>query len=158
LQASQLVGVDLLVIALPTSAFSPAEITAMRSVLNQGGNLFLIGDNSGFSTNNNIINNALADLGSEIRITNTFDDSGSFVATTANGQMIAHPLTQGAAGLEYGGNAISGVSGGVTIFLESNKTTPFIAVQNVPEPSASIVIFLAVSCLRPLGRRISGTH
>jgi hypothetical protein len=141
--------VDLLVVPLPETPFSTDELSYLNSFYDNGGSVFFLGDGysiagdgvTGIGKNQNAhINDALADLGSLMRI----DDNMSFdfgLPVTASGSRIASSiLTSGVTSLTYG--YASGVTGGTPLFLASDNITPFIECDlpiPVPEPSTLLL-------------------
>ncbi|MBN1844531.1 MAG: hypothetical protein JW810_02530 [Sedimentisphaerales bacterium] len=121
--AADLVGADLFVVNNPDNNFLASEITAMAGFLAGGKRILFIGENSNFPNENNRISGAIASLGGSMSISNTMFDSGYWVATKTNGQILNHTLTTGVNSLEYAApSGIGGVAGGERLFLSSNLT------------------------------------
>ena len=138
-----LAGVDLFVAPLPDDAFTASEIADFGSFLSGGGSLFLLGENSAFSTNNAWINSVLTGLGSGLSIIDgSFDPrpdltSKQLFRTATDSQIASDPLTDGVSTFSYA--AFSQVSGGggggvSNFFLEpgGGPWGHFGAAQNPP--------------------------
>lgn len=125
--ATALSGIDLYVSIVPNDAYTVAEIGALSSFVGSGGSLFLLGDNSSFSTENGYLNSLLAGLGSSM----------SIVDGAVSGAIpVADSLTVGVGNAQY--VLGSTVSGGTLLFqssfgdrLVAYENTP---VVNIPEP------------------------
>ncbi|MBE9528313.1 MAG: PEP-CTERM sorting domain-containing protein [Proteobacteria bacterium] len=135
--ASALTGVDLFVSILPSAAYTASEITAMSGF---GGDIFFLGENSNFPTNNGYINSALTGLGSSMSLVNDLFDGGWHTAT---GSQIATDLfTTGVSTFSYAApSEVSTVSGGTSLFYGTTGKT-FLAYETtaVPEPSTLLLL------------------
>jgi PEP-CTERM motif len=147
LTTSSLADISLLIVDLPDTSFTAAEISAVQAFLDAGKTFMLIGDNSTV-VNAGAINGDLAGLGSVMKLVPAIDDGGTRTATIANHQIVSDPLTAGVDNFYYGGLGISRVSGGKSLFLESDRVTPFVAVErtaSVPEPAGLIMLGLGLT-------------
>ncbi len=152
LSSEDLVDIDLFIAPLPGDEFLVSEIGILDAFLSNGGTLFFLGDNDGFSWYNGYINNALNSLGSEMQIQNGHFGSG--FQTASGSQIINDPLTQGVSSIEFA--ATSRVIGGNPIVY--NADNPIIAyegnpTQSVPEPSIAVLLLI---CLSGLGFTLIG--
>lgn len=152
---SDLAGVDLFLVPVPSDAFSISEITAISNFVTGGGTVFLMGealDALGASTNG-FINSVLSGLGSGLSLINANLDLGPQVAT--GNQITVHPLTTGVSAYNYG--LASGVRGGTPLFFTMNGT-PFVAIEGVVVPEPATVTLLTcglgvIGMMRLLQRR-----
>ncbi|MEM7754039.1 MAG: hypothetical protein AAF297_00205 [Planctomycetota bacterium] len=153
LDAPAIDDVDLLFVALPSRSFDAQEISLLLSYLAGGGDLFFVAEHGAFDFQANArINETLGALGSDLRVLSTFDDAGALAATTANGQILDRPVTDGVDTFVYGGQAISAVSGGKTLFLQTDGRTPFLSTQQIPSPATTVLIATTLA-IAPRRRR-----
>jgi len=124
--AALLNGVDLFIAPIPNDAFTEDEISAFRNFLAGGGSIFFVGTGANvlFRDNNTYINEALASLGSSLRI----DGSQSFDGGehTASGSQIENdPFTEGVVSFIYGGYVKVEISnGGKYLFYGTGEQSP----------------------------------
>lgn len=143
LTAAALTGVDLFVSSLPDDAFTADELSVLSVFLSAGGSIFFTGENShpDFTANNSYINDALAYLGSSLRIQSDLFDAGFHTATGS--QIAADPLTAGVTTFTYAApSLVPSVSGGTTLFYGTEQQ-PFIAYEGgapVPEPATILLL------------------
>jgi hypothetical protein len=109
---------DLLVIASPLSPLAPTEVAAVLEHLAEGRRIAIFGDYADWSplllTS---INTTLTSLGSAYRQTSE-SHAGGGTATAANGQLPAHPLTDGVSGIFLAAfGTIAGVGAGEAFLL-----------------------------------------
>lgn len=141
--AAQLTGVDLLVSVLPDDNFTASEIAVMTGFLYGGGDIFFLGENSNFTSENARINNALTGLGSSLQIVNDIFDSGFHTATGS--QIASDPYTAGVSTFTYAApSQVPLVSGGTTLFYGTGEE-PFVAYEVVPVPGAILLGILGLS-------------
>ena len=140
-----LAGTDLFIDALPDAALTAAEIVAVKAFLAGGGTFFFLGENSNFTpTQDDNINADLTALGSGMKLTAVSIDGGLQTATVANGQVLSAPLTSGITSFVYA--FTTGVTGGQELFLDTDKTTAFVAAElQVPEPSSILMLSIALA-------------
>ncbi len=144
--AASLSGVNLFVSAIPATAFTPAEITALSNFSTGGGSIFLLGDGANFAPVPDAnLNALLVGLGSSLLIVPDNLDPGF---QTVGGSQIAagNPLTAGVTSFTY--TFVSQVSGGTSLFTASGGQT-YIAATGirptaVPEPG-SIALLTGLS-------------
>ncbi len=118
LDTVDLTGVNLLWATQPADAYTVAELSSMASFLAGGGRIAFMGEHGTFSpAQNTRINGALTALGSTISINNTILDSGFRSASVGDGQILAHPLTQGVTFYEYAAFAPLTISGSATALM-----------------------------------------
>jgi|WetSurMetagenome_2_1015567.scaffolds.fasta_scaffold321151_1 hypothetical protein len=152
--ATSLENVGMLFAPMPYFSFSSDEITALNNYIDQGGSVFFLGESNTYPTQNSVINQTLADIGSSMRISSGGYDRGKFIA---RGDHIAtNDYTSGVASLTYG--FVSGVSGGTALF-STNDYIPFIAYEEVstsiPEPTLPESLFIGLLFLFGLVKRNS---
>ena len=135
---STLGGVDLFLSILPSNSYSVSEIGALQNFLGGGGTLFLLGENSGFSTQNSRINTLLTALGSSMSLGNVTLDAG--FNTTSN--IDADPLNTGVSDFTYAATT-NVVSGGTSLIRTLNGTT-FIAYESTTVPEPSVLALLGI--------------
>jgi hypothetical protein len=140
---AQLSVVDLFVAVLPDDDFTAAEIGVMTSFLYSGGDIFFLGENNNFPTQNARINNALTGLGSSLQIVNDIFDSGYHIATGS--QIATDAYTAGVSTFTYAApSQVPVVTGGTTLFYGLNQQ-PFVTYEVVPIPGAMLLGMLGLS-------------
>ena len=155
---TSLSGVDLFVAMLPVDDFTTSEIAVMSSFLYGGGDIFFLGENDSFTTQNARINNALTALGSSLQIVNDLFDAGWHTATGS--QIASDPYTEGVSTFRYGGtSAVSVASGGTSLFYGTGGQS-FVAYEVVPVPGAVLLGMLGLSVAGIKLRKIelAGNH
>jgi len=135
---STLSGVDLFLSILPNNSYSASETSALQNFLGGGGTLFLLGENSSFSTENSNINSLLTALGSSMSLGNVTLDGG--FNTTSN--IDADPLNTGVSDFTYAATT-NVVSGGTSLIRTLNGTT-FIAYESTTVPEPSVLALLGI--------------
>jgi hypothetical protein len=89
-------GTKLLWSMLPAAHLSARAIDGMAMLLARGGSVAFVGEQGRYRyRENNRINIAIAALGGSMRIVNRLLDPAFRTATTADGQIRSHPLTNG---------------------------------------------------------------
>ncbi len=78
--AGQLAGVDLFLSALPLVPYTAGDLSVLASFLAAGGTVFFLGDNAGSAAQDNIINAALAAVGSTLSLQVNSLDPGIRIA------------------------------------------------------------------------------
>ncbi|MDO6413875.1 PEPxxWA-CTERM sorting domain-containing protein [Sphingomonas sp. BIUV-7] len=129
---ADLAGKSLYLAFAPYNAFTTAEIGAMSRYLARGGTILITGENGSLSTLNNYVNDALAALGSGMRLSNTVSEGGYRTADIVT----ANAITAGTAGLEYAGP--SKVTGGTGLYASRVDGGVIMAFEDsaaVPEPA-----------------------
>lgn len=137
-----LAGVDLLWAVQPADAYSAAEINAMSNYLAGGGRIAFMGEHGTFApAENTRINTALTQLGSTIQIINVIVDGGFRTASVADGQILAHSLTQGVNSYQYAAFAPLTVSGSAQVLMrgEDDPNTIMMAYQNIGPGSVFLI-------------------
>lgn len=146
--ATQLAGKELLVIAVPSTNFTPAEIDAMSSFYLAGGSIFALGEaetiDFGEETNT-ILNGLMSGLAVPMSLQQHTFDVGLTLAVV--GQIASHPLTAGVGSFRYG--ATTDIIGGTPLFFTSTHL-PFVAV--VPEPMMLSSVVVGAVLMRPRRR------
>ena len=131
--SSMLSGVDLFVTSLNTDQLAVTEIDVLDIFLDDGGTVLFMGDYVNPETR---INNALAGLGSAMRLDGILSAAGTYFAGVDS-----DPLTSGVSSFTYG--YTYGVTGGTSLFRDENNRT-FMAYEgttsSVPEPSTLILM------------------
>lgn len=125
LNTGALTGVDLFISILPNNSFQPDELLEIGSLLNRGGTVLFVGDNSGSTLMpiNNNINSALEEMGSTMRII------GASISGTASGSRIAnHPFTADVSSFTYA--AGSKVNNGTALFSDSDGSA-IVSVEDI---------------------------
>jgi len=118
LDSVDLTGVNLLWATQPADAYTAAELTSMQNFLAGGGRIAFMGEHGTFApAQNNRINAALGALGSTISINNVVLDGGFRSASVGDGQILAHPLTNGVLFYEYAAFAPLTISGSATALM-----------------------------------------
>lgn len=105
----------------------------MQALLERGGNIFFIGENTSFFGGQNAsINNALEVLGSSMRLTHPSFDAGAHLSTRAAGRIIDHPLTAGVDVIEYSApSTISGALRENELIFGDDGEGPLFAYEDV---------------------------
>jgi hypothetical protein len=149
---TSLTGVDLFVSIIPTGAYSPAQLTAMSTLLSAGGTVFFIGENQNYLVNSlPYINSALSYLGTPMSLIPALDDPG--IHNAGGSQIAANSMTQGVSHFWYA--YTSEVSGG-TPLLYTQSLAPFVSMsftpngpvtrgQGTPEPGTTCLITLGLA-------------
>ena len=120
---TDLTGIDLLVTIMPELPYTPAELSAMGAHLNGGGTIFFLGDSNHFITENSHINEALAFLGSDLRLDGMVTATSWPSYTTS---VAAHSLMTGVPNFSV---AVAGsVSGGTPLAFFNDGTTNHVMV------------------------------
>jgi hypothetical protein len=142
-------NIQMLLVPIPAYSFSGNELVALSDYIQTGGSVFFMGDNAGYSGNNNVINQTLSSIGSSLRIVdNTLDPR---LDTAVGRQIAADDYTDQVRSLRY--YSVSEVRGGqgMSGLFYSNNGIPFIAYEqnqaNVPEPSVEAQMILGLSAL-----------
>jgi hypothetical protein len=151
--ATDLAGIDLFVSALPSDNFTASEISVLSDYLDNGGNIFFLGENNNFPIQNARINNVLSALGSGIRIQDDIFDAGFHTAIGA--QIANDPLTVGVQTFTYAAPSQTVVNGGTALFFGTGGQT-FVACEgarNVPEPSILALLSLGLVGLAGIKRK-----
>jgi hypothetical protein len=150
--AGSLSGINLFVSILPASAFSAAEIAALAGF---GGDIFFIGENAAFPTQNGNINAALSGLGSSMTVLNATFDAGFNSATGS--QIAADPYTAGITLFRYAAPSEISVTGGTALFF-GKGAQPFVAYdkgsQTVPETASVLLVGLGIAGLSLIRRKV----
>ena len=114
LNSSNLTNVQLLWAVQPSSAYSAADLLAMKDFMNTGGRIAFMGEHGSWAPDENArIVSAVSALGGSIGINTDMPDAGFHDATVGNGQILSNALTAGVntynyacfASLVLGGNA-----------------------------------------------------
>lgn len=133
--AASLAGSQLFVVAVPDDPFTAGELSTLVSYVAGGNSVFFLGENSdgSFDTGNDVINAALAALGSSMSIVKDIFDSG-FNTTTLG----VDPLTAGVLGMQHA--APSRVAGGTAILFGTGREAFFayetVKTSVVPVPAS----------------------
>lgn len=153
LTAADFSGRSLFIGYAPDDSYSAEEITAMASFLGAGGNVLLTGENIAISGVNDILNAALADLGSDMRIIPRSLDSGYNAATI----LTMNSATIGTDGFLFA--RTSEVTAGTALFGTLNAT-PFLAVEGldpvgpaIPEPATWAMLIVGFGIVGLAARR-----
>ena len=148
--SAQLSGVDLFVSILPVDNFTGSEIAAMDSFLSGGGDIFFLGEHSGFADYNARINDALTGLGSCLSIVN--DSFDGYWHSATGSQIASDPYTAGVTLFRYA--ATSQVLGGTTLFYGTSGQ-PFVTygVAPIPAPGAMLLGGIGIGLVNWLRRR-----
>ena len=142
LDSASLLGVRLLWLTQPGTAYSGTELSALQGFLSLGGRIAFMGEHGGFAPDQNIrINTALAVLGANIQIQNQAPDSGFRTASVVNGQIHAHALTTGVLTYEYACFAPLIVSGSAQTLMtgQDNPSQVMMAYQNIGPGSIFLI-------------------
>lgn len=149
--AASLNGVDLFLSAVPDDAFTASEFNAMQGLLNSGGSIFFLGENSLFGPYNDRINDAMIALGSPLRIVGDGIDPGYH--TVGSNRIAADPTTVGVNTFTYAFTSqVPAVAGGKTLF-STLAGQPFLAVSRIPEPGTGILAAVTLLCGMLVGRQ-----
>ena len=143
-------GVELLVVMVPDDAFTAAELLAMGDHLAGGGTILFIGEQDGFAaTENGHIDAALSALGSGMSLDSLSLDPG--FRDTVPQQILPHPLNDGVLVVNYGNvNATLGVPPGGGLFLASDLSTPWGAVEDLVGGGGRIVLLADLNVISNL--------
>jgi len=141
LAGGDLAGVDLFWAVQPADAYTQNELNIMQDYLGNGGRIAFMGEHGGFTPlENNRINDALAFLGVDIQIVNDTLDPSDRVATVGDGQILAHPLTEGVNSYRYAAFAPLDVSGTAqSLMLSEDLNSTMMAFQNVGPGSVFLI-------------------
>lgn len=138
---SSLSGLDLLWAVQPASSYTLTEISAMTGFLSTGGRIAFLGEHGTWSPNeNNRITAAISALGGSMSIVNNMIDPGVHSATSSNGQILNHDLTNGVNTYDYAAFAqINLGSNGQSLMLGANHRTTMIGYENIGAGSIFII-------------------
>jgi len=144
LNAVSLTGVNLLWAVQPDDAYTADELTAMANFLAGGGRIAFMGEHGTFAPlENGRINTALSILGSTISIIPGAVVDASFrIASVADGQILAHPLTVGVNRYEYAAFDPLTISGTAQVLMVGEENFPnniMMAFQNIGPGSIFLI-------------------
>lgn len=120
-------GVDLFVAAPPSNAYSASELAIIVNFIDDGGNALLLGENTGFPTENNAIRSVLSELGSSITVGNSNSTCGIRTATAP--QLVGDTMS-GVSSFEWGCATLLG-GNGTTELLDENLTSVLMASEAI---------------------------
>ncbi len=124
--STDLAGIDLLVTICPTIQYTDSELSAMQSLLDDGGTILFFGEaglNDGYDAINSNINNALDYLQNGMRLEDVFTVVFWPRLTTS---VATHPLMTNVPNLSV---AVAGsVSGGTPLAFFHDDTTSYVMV------------------------------
>ncbi len=158
-----LAGTNLFIDDLPDAALTTTEVAALRSFLAGGGSVLFLGEGNFFAPDrNSYINANLTALGSRMRLGTDSLEAGS--QTASGSQIVANPLTAGVTSFGYA--FTNSITGGSSLFLNTNLATTFVATElqpaSVPEPGSLTLITIALvttaAVTRQRSRRTAPTH
>lgn len=145
LDTVDLSGTDLLWAVQPANAYTADELNTMSSFLAGGGRIAFMGEHGSFTpTENDNINSALTALGADISINNTILDTGFRTASVGDGQILAHPLTQGVNSYKYAAFAPLSISGDAVALMLGEEPyqgddSVMMAFQNIGAGSVFLI-------------------
>jgi hypothetical protein len=147
-------NINMLIIPVPQIDFSGEELICMNDYINNGGSIFFLGENAGYSINNSIINHALATIGSSLSIVDNSLDTRVTKITNLAQINQNDAFTENVSSFTYG--SVSAVEGGISLFTTKNMTT-FVAYENisVPEPPMAWLIVAGMLGMLGLATRIN---
>ena len=153
LSDANLAAADLLIAPLP-DMFSAAEATAVSNFLNNGGTVFLLGDNDAFPSANTAINGLLGAIGSSMSIVSDAIDNGFNSALGA--RIVSDALTMGVSEFRYA--STSAVTGGNALFFALDGRTAFVSASDssmpeIPLPAAPFLFATGLAALGYVRRR-----
>lgn len=143
--AGHLAGAKLFIAPSPNDGFLLSEVAAIKTLLAEGGNILLTGENADplFTVSNNAINQLLQDVGSSMSIAPDFTEGGFNQAT-----ILPSPFTVGVTTFQLA--AGSRVVGGTPLF-QTAAGKIFLATEAlaIPEPGTMVLLLLcAAACSR----------
>ncbi|MCK5664911.1 MAG: PEP-CTERM sorting domain-containing protein [Thiotrichaceae bacterium] len=121
--SASLASVDLFIAATPVNTYSTAEASALSTFLTGGGNMLLLGEHSGFPTENGYVNSLLSAMGSGMSLAGGAYDCGPQIA---NASQTVGSLT--VAGMSYGCSSTL-INGGITGLLAKDLSTILMASE-----------------------------
>jgi hypothetical protein len=153
--AADLLGASLYLGFQNNTGWTAAEALLLKTFVEGGGHVFLLGDNNAFADLNAAINGLTAAMGSDLFIVDDGIDEGLGAIATI---LTANSFTAGTDGLRY--VSTSRVTGGTPLYGTADGLSPIVAFDTlaaVPEPStwalAIIGFGFAGAALRSRQRR-----